>query len=98
MESELYKTLGDAKCVELSKKTKTLWRPLDLSETRKSTQVTGAVFEGIAKDFIREYLPTGFGVKSGLVFDARRKTTSPQCDAIIYKGIPLLDFTDIVVV
>lgn len=42
------------------------------------------------------FLPAGFGLKSGLVFDAKRKETSPQCDAIIYKGVPLLEFTDVV--
>lgn len=70
---------------------------LKLSETRKSSQVGGAVLEGIAKDFIREFLPAGFRLKSGLVFDAEKKKASPQCDAIIYKGVPLLDFADVVV-
>ena len=60
--------------------------------------VRGAVFEGLARDFIREFLPVGFALKSGLIFDAKRKKTSPQCDAIIYKGVPLLEFTDVVVV
>ena len=95
---ELYKTLGNAKCVELSKKTETLWTIQELSETRKSGQVYGVVMEGIAKDFVREFLPTGFGIKSGLVFDTETKRTSPQCDAIIYRGVPLLEFTDVVVV
>ncbi len=71
---------------------------LELSETRKSTQVGGAVPEGIAKDFIRELLPTGFGIKSGLVFDTETKKTSPQIDGIIYSGVPLLEYTDVVVV
>jgi len=45
-------------------------------------------------------LPVGFALKSGLIFDAKRKepSTSPKCDAIIYKGAPLLEFTDVVVV
>jgi len=51
---ELYRTLGYAKCVELSKKSNTLWEMLELSDTRKSTQIGGVVLEGIAKDFIRE--------------------------------------------
>ena len=95
---ELYETLGYAKCVELSKKSRTFWEMLKLSESRKNAPVGGAVREGIAKDFIRELLPRGFGLKSGLIFDAKSKTTSPQCDAIVYSGVPLLEFTDIVVV
>jgi len=95
---ELYKTLGYAKCVELSKKSRTFWEMLKLADTPKNAPVGGVVREGIAKDFIREFLPAGFGLKSGLVFDAENKKTSPQCDAIIYKGVPLLEFTDVVVV
>ena len=95
---DLYRTLGEAKCVELSKKSRTFWEMLGLSESRKSAQVGGAVREGIAKDFIREFLPLGFGLKNGLIFDAETKRISPQCDVIIYKGVPLLEFTDIVVV
>jgi len=95
---ELYKTLGDAKCQELSKKSNTLWEMLELSESRKNTQIGGAVLEGIAKDFIREFLPTGFGLKTGLVFDAQNKRTSPQIDGIIYGGVALLEFSDVVVV
>ena len=98
MENELYKTLGDAKCQELSKKSNTLWKMLELSESRKSTQIGGAVLEGIAKDFIREFLPTGFGLKSGLIFDAQNRRTSPQIDGIIYGGVALLEFSDVVVV
>ncbi len=95
---ELYRTLGEAKCVELSKKSRTFWEMLKLADTRKNAPVGGAVREGIAKDFIMELLPLGFGLKSGLIFDAKSKMISPQCDAVIYKGAPLLEFTDIVVV
>ena len=95
---ELYETLGKAKCVELSKKSRTFSDMLKLADTPKNAPVGGVVREGIAKDFIREFLPAGFGLKSGLVFDAEKKKTSPQCDAIIYKGVPLLEFTDVVVV
>ncbi len=95
---ELYRTLGYAKCVELSKKSRTFWEMLELAESPKNAPVGGAVREGIAKDFIRELLPRGFGLKSGLIFDAESKTISPQCDAIVYSGVPLLEFTDIVVV
>ncbi len=98
MENKLYKTLGDAKCQELSKKSNTLWEMLELSESRKSTQIGGAVLEGIAKDFIREFLPTGFGLKSGLTFDAQNRRASPQIDGIIYGGVALLEFSDVVVV
>jgi len=95
---ELYRTLGEAKCVELSKKSRTFSDMLKLADTPKNAPVGGVVREGIAKDFIREFLPAGFGLKSGLIFDAKSKKTSPQCDAIIYKGVPLLEFTDVVVV
>lgn len=95
---ELYRSLGEVKCVELSKKSWSLWQMLELSDTRKSTQVGGAVLEGIAKDFIREFLPAGFGIKSGLVFDTENKKMSPQIDGIIYRGVPLLEFSDAVVV
>ena len=71
---------------------------LELSDTRKNAQVRGVVLESIAKDFIREFLPTEFRVKSGLILDAEHKETSPQCDAIIYKGVPLLEFADTVIV
>jgi len=95
---ELYRTLGYAKCVELSKKSRTFWEMLGLSEGRKSAQVGGAVREGMARDFIKEFLSPRFRLKSGLVFDTNTKKMSPQCDAIIYKGVPLLEFTDVVVV
>ena len=94
---ELYESLGKSKCQELWQKRMSLWKMQGLDKSRKSTQVSGAVLEGIAKDFIREFLPAGFGLKSGLVFDAEKKKTSPQCDAIIYKGVPLLEFTDVIV-
>ena len=95
---DLYRALGEAKCEELAKKSWGFWHMQELSETRKSTQVGGAVREGMAKDFIKEFLPPGFGLKSGLVFDTNTKKMSPQIDAIIYKGAPLLEFTDVVVV
>jgi len=95
---ELYRTLGYKKCVELTDKYETLWSILDLSDTRKSAQVGGVVLEGVAKDFIREFLPKGLGIKSGLVFDTQTKKMSPQIDGIIYSGVPLLEFTDAVVV
>ncbi len=98
MKKDLYKTLGEAKCEELAKKSWGFWTLLELGTTRKNAQVRGVVMEGIAKDFIREFLPTGFRLKSGLIFDSRAKNMSPQIDAIIYSGVPLLDFTDAVVV
>ncbi len=58
---ELYESLGKAKCQELDMKNESLWQMRGLSGTRKSTQVGGTVLEGIAKDFIREFLPGGFG-------------------------------------
>ncbi len=75
---ELYRTLGYAKCVELSKKSRTFWDMLKLADSRKNAPVGGAVREGIAKDFIREFLPPGFGLKSGLIFDAEKKGDRPS--------------------
>jgi len=98
MEEKFYKTLGDAKCHELAIKCYSLWAMLKMGEGRKSSQVGGVVREGIARDFIRGFLPPGFGLKSGLAFDANTKKMSPQLDAIIYKGAPLLEFTEAVVV
>jgi hypothetical protein len=95
---ELYRTLGDAKCVEISKKNRTFSDMLKLPDSRRNAPVGGAVREGIAMDFIREFLPPAFGLKSGLIFDAEKNKVSPQCDVIIYKGVPLLEFTDVVVV
>ena len=95
---ELYETLGYAKCAELTRKSRSLWDMLKLADTPKNAPVGGAMREGLARDFIRELLPAGFGLKSGLIFDAENKKASPQCDAIIYKGVPLLEFTDVVVV
>jgi hypothetical protein len=89
--------LGQTKSKELVKKSESFWQMLELSESRKSTQVGGAVLEGIAKDFIREFLPMGLGIKSGLVFDTETKKMSPQIDGIIYSGVPLLEFSDVVV-
>ena len=95
---ELYETLGDAKCKELYRKDATLWNVLHLSPNRKNTPVLGAVREGIARDFIKEFLPTGFAVKSGLVFNNEKRKMSPQIDGIIYSGVPLLEFTDVAIV
>jgi len=97
---EVFEKLGKAKSHELTKKYDTLWEMLGRGGTRRSSQVGGAVLEGIARDFIREFFPAEFGLKSGLIFDpeAEGKKMSPQIDAIIYKGTPLLEFTDVVVV
>ena len=64
----------------------------------KSPLVAGKVYECIAKDFIRGFLPTGFKIKGGLIFNVADKKLSPEIDAIIYSGAPLLEFTDAVVV
>ena len=98
MAKELYDRLGEAKCEELAKRSWSFWNLLGLSESRKSAQARGIVHEGIARDFIREYLPPGFGLMSGLIFDAHNSRMSPHIDAIVYKGVPLLDFTDVAVV
>ena len=95
---ELYKSLGKAKCQELTNKSESLWNIQNETISRKNSEVYGTVLEGIAKDFIREFLPVGFGIKSGLVVDSETKKMSPQIDAIIYAGVPLLEFSDAVVV
>ncbi len=96
--TELYERLGEAKCEELAKKSWSLWHLLELGEGRKSAQVGGVAREGIARDFIRDFLPPRFVLKPGLVFDDEAKKMSPQVDAIIYQGAPLLNLTDVVVV
>lgn len=95
---EVYDRLGNAKSHELAMKSYGVWSMLGLGERIRNAQVRGVVQESIARDFIREFLPPGLGIKSGLVFDAAKKKMSPQIDAIIYRGVPLLEFTDAVVV
>ncbi len=98
MANELYKTLGLAKCEELAKKSWGIWTLLGLSNSRKSSQVLGVVIEGVVKEFIREFLPDRFGLKSGLIFDNDSNEISPQIDAIIYEGVPLSSYYDIAIV
>ena len=52
---ELYRTLGEAKCVELSKESRTFSDMLKLADTPRNTPVGGVAREGIAKDFIRGF-------------------------------------------
>lgn len=98
MKEELYEALGEAKCEEMAKKSWGSGRLLGVSESRKNAQIGGLVRECIARDFIREFLPQGFGLKNGLIFDTETKKASPQIDAIIYRGAPLLEFSDVVFV
>jgi len=98
---ELYKTLGEAKSREVFRKYMTLSNLYDMAKPgTRNPQVAGKVYEGIAKDFIREFLPTGFKIKGGLIFNVADKILilSPEIDAIIYSGAPLLEFTDAVIV
>ena len=48
---ELYESLGKSKCQELWQKRMSLWEMQGRGKSKKSTQVSGAVLEGIAKDF-----------------------------------------------
>jgi len=98
MENELYKHLGDAKSREIFRKYMTLSKLYEMAKHRtRNPQVAGKVYEGIAKDFLREFLPTGFRIKGGLIFDVENKKLSPEIDAIIYRGAPFLEFTDAVI-
>ena len=98
MENELYKNLGQAKSREVFRKYMTLSNLYEMAKHRtRNPQVAGKVYEGIAKDFIREFLPPGFRIKSGLIFDVDKKKLSPEIDAIIYRGVPFLEFTDAVI-
>ena len=54
--------------------------------------------EGIARAFISSYLPEGFYIKSGQILDPIERRISPQIDAIIFEGVPLLDYADEVIV
>jgi len=95
---ELYTTLGDAKSREVFRKYMTLSNLYEMAKHRtRNPQVAGKVYEGIAKDFIREFLPPGFRMKGGLIFDVEKKKLSPEIDAIIYRGVPFLEFTDAVI-
>ena len=95
---ELYTTLGDAKSREVFRKYMTLSNLYEMAKHRtRNPQVAGKVYEGIAKDFIREFLPPGFRIKGGLIFDVEKKKLSPEIDAIIYRGVPFLEFTDAVI-
>ena len=96
---ELYKTLGDDKSREVFRKYMTLSNLYEMAKPgTRNSQVAGKVYEGIAKDFIREFLPVGFKIKGGLIFNVADKKLSPEIDAIIYRGVPFLEFTDAVIV
>jgi len=98
MENKLYQSLGGAKGREVFRKYMTLSNLYEMAKHgTRNPQVAGKVYEGIAKDFIREFLPTGFRIKSGLIFDVKGKRLSPEIDAIIYRGVPFLEFTDAVI-
>lgn len=98
MENEFYKKLGEAKSREVFRKYMTLSNVYDMAKPgTRNPQVAGKVCEGIAKDFIREFLPPGFKIKGGLIFDVEAKGLSPEIDAIIYGSAPLLEFTDAVI-
>ena len=49
----LYETLGYAKCVELSKKSRTFWDMLKLADTPKNAPVGGAVREGAKAQYLQ---------------------------------------------
>ena len=97
---ELYKTLGDDKSREVFRKYMTLSNLYDMAKPgTRNSQVAGKVYESIAKDFIREFLPAGFKINGGLIFNVADKLIlSPEIDAIIYRGVPFLEFTDAVII
>jgi len=98
MESELYRNLGEAKSREVFRKYMTLSTLYEMAKHRtRNPQVAGKVYEGIAKDFISEFLPAGYKIKGGLIFNVEEKKLSPEIDAIIYRGVPFLEFTDAVI-
>ena len=94
--NRIYVNLGEAKSRELYQKYYALNEILE--EGKRSKQIGGIVSEGISRDFIREFLPTQFKVKNGLVIDSISGGVSPQIDAIIYNGTPFLEYTDVVIV
>jgi hypothetical protein len=98
MENELYRNLGEAKSREVFRKYMTLSNLYEMAKHRtRNPQVAGKVYEGIAKDFISEFLPAGYKIKGGLIFNVEEKKLSPEIDAIIYRGVPFLEFTDAVI-
>lgn len=98
MKEGLYKALGDAKCQELYAKYQSFWNILELGQGRKNALLRGRVQEGIAKDFVREFLPPGFDISNGLIFDCAKRQMSPQCDAIVYNSSPLWQSGEVVIV
>ncbi len=54
---KLNNTLGNAKCAEPSQKNLTPSDMLTLSESRRNAPVGGTMLEGLAKNFVREFLP-----------------------------------------
>lgn len=98
MKKQFYTILGEGRCRELAAKNSTVWNLLELGENPKSKEFGGRLREGIAKGFIREFLPRAFEIKSGLVFDSTSGKMSPSMDAIVYKGVPILESADVVVV
>jgi hypothetical protein len=97
--NKFYDELGLAKSRELYEKYNTLSSIYNISKVgTRSRQIGGMVPEGIAKDFAREFMPARFKIKSGIIFDQGTTKLSPQIDAIIYEGVPLLDYTDVTIV
>ena len=94
--SGISKKLGEGKSRVLSEGYYIL---LDVIEAgQRNRLISGIVAEGAAKEFIAEFLPDKVKLKNGLIFDPVTKTVSPQIDAIIYEGVPLLQYPDVAIV
>ncbi|UCF08555.1 MAG: hypothetical protein JSW28_02375 [Thermoplasmata archaeon] len=87
--------VGHSKTKELYVKNTTALRLLEIDGPQKG--VRDLVQGGIVREFIEQYLPKGCEVGRGFVYDLRMKKHSPEIDAIVYKGPPLIRYGDFVI-
>lgn len=90
-----YPRVGHSKAKELYVKNEATLRVLTKDSTQK--EVRDVVQEGIVREFIGQFIPRGYEVGRGFVYDPSTKKHSPEIDAILYTGPPLMEFGDIVV-
>ena len=90
-----YPRVGHSKAKELYVKNEATLRVL--TKDNKQTEVRDVIQEGIVREFIGQFIPKGYGVGRGFVYDPDTKKHSPETDAILYTGPPLMEFGDIVV-
>jgi hypothetical protein len=90
-----YPRVGHSKARELYVKNEATLRVLTKERTKK--EVRDVVQEGIVREFMEQFIPRGWEVGRGFVYDPDTKKHSPEIDAILYTGPPLMEFGDVVV-